>query len=864
MKLLLLIFCGCLLPVIAVAQTLSGRIIDAKGQSIPRVTMYIKETSHGIIADENGEFKTNLEKGDYTCELSSLGYERKTVSVFVPEEGTNIIIELTEKIYGLNEIIVTPGKEDPAYNIMRNVISRAPFHLNQVKSYESEVYLKGSFKIDQVPALIRSQIKDKELKSYIGRLLLYESQSEIKYNEPDKYDLRITAISSAIPQSVQISDNVPLGAVSNNIYSPTAFGGLLASGSFSVYKFELEDSYRENELLIYKIRVISKKRNNELVNGWLYIAENTWTIRQADLNLTETGVNVRVNMNYNEIKPGAFLPSAYDVSMRLNLLGIKGGGQFYASIKYNQLETNANYILAGTDTATIIKTEAPESKTITKQQQKDIQKLEELASKDNLTTREAYRMAQLAQKTVESEEIKNQKRQLEVRPLSEGITIQRDSLALLRDSSFWNMVRTVPLQEEEFQSFIQRDSMKIVADSLRSADSLKNRSATRWAVSLLLGENIKIGKHYYIKYEGVLPAFADYNFVDGFRMGQRVEVGVNFNDYRSVSISPAVYYVTARQTANIIIDGKLTYAPMRNGKLSASVGRITADFAGNNGTDRFVNTLSSLFMTKNTAKFYYKKYLNLSNIIEIATGLILTTSFNYEKRHDLENNTSFSFFGNNPVSNRPHGYSEPMPSHKSLTSDITLQYTPRHYYRILQGHKVYRNSDYPTIRISYKKGFGDGDKPNASFDNVETTITQSIKLGLFDNIFYEVNAGMFLSAKQTYLPDFKHFRTNEMFLTGNSFNNSFNMDNYVYATNDKWLQAHLSYSSQYLLLKQIPFMQGYLFNEALHIGTLWTPTVNYNQAGYSIGFGNLGRLGVFAGFKKTKFDDIGVTVAISL
>ena len=863
MKSILCIVCGCLLPVFVAAQTLSGRVVDAKGQSISHVAMYIKETSHGIMADENGEFKTNLEKGDYTCELSSLGYERKTVSVFVPEEGINMIIELTEKIYGIQEIVVTPGKEDPAYNIMRNVISRAPFHLNQVKSYESEVYLKGSFKIEQVPALIRTQI-DKELKSYIGRLLLYESKSEIKYDEPNKYDLRITAISSAIPQSVQINDNLPLGAVVNNIYSPTSFGGLLAPGSFSVYKFEFEDSYRENELLIYKIRVISKKKNNELVNGWLYITDNTWTIRQADLSLTETGVNIRLNLNYNEIKPGAFLPSAYDVSMQLNLMGIKGGGQFYASIKYNELETNDNYILTKTDTATIIKAADSDSKTITKQQQRDIQKLEELANKDNLTTREAYRMAQLAQKTVESEEIKNQKNQLEIRPLPAGVTIQRDSLALLRDSSFWNMVRTVPLQEEEFQSFIQRDSMKMVADSLHSADSLKNRSAAMWAVSFFLGENIKIGKQYFIKYEGVLPAFADYNFVDGFRMGQRVEAGINFNDYRSVSISPAVYYVTARQTANIIIDGKLTYAPMRNGKLSATIGKTTADFAGTNGTDRFVNTFSSLFLTKNTAKFYYKKYINLSNIIDIANGLILTTSFNYEKRHDLENNTSFSFFGNNPSSNRPHGYSEPMPAHKSLTSDITIQYTPRHYYRIIQGHKVYRNSDYPTIRISYKKGFGGDDKNNSSFDNIETTISQSINLGLFDNLLYEVNAGMFLSAKQTYLPDFKHFRTNEMFLTGNSFTNSFSMDNYLYATNHQWLQAHLSYSSQYILLKQIPFMQGYLFDEALHLSTLWTPAVNYNQAGYSIGFGSLGRLGVFAGFEKAKFDNIGITVGISL
>ena len=249
-KRLLFIISGCLLSVIVAGQTLSGRITDTKGQAIPRATIYIKEISHGIIADENGEFRTTLEKGNYTLEVSSLGFEKKTVSVLITEEGAKMVIELTEKLYELNEVIVTPGKENPAYRIMRNVIARAPFHLNQIKGYESDIYLKGTFKIDNIPALIRSQIKDKEFMSYIGKLLLYESQSEVKYSEPDKYDLRIIAISSALPQAVSISDNTPLGAVTNNIYRPTSFGGILAPGAFSLYNFAIEDSYRDIDFVI--------------------------------------------------------------------------------------------------------------------------------------------------------------------------------------------------------------------------------------------------------------------------------------------------------------------------------------------------------------------------------------------------------------------------------------------------------------------------------------------------------------------------------------------------------------------------------------------------------------------------------------
>ena len=872
MRLILLIFAGYIFTNSLSAQTLSGRITDTKGQTVPYATLYIRETNHGIMANEDGFFQTTIKKGDYTCEISCLGYDKKTMTISIPEEGTNIIIEISEKAYSLNEVVVYPGQEDPAYRIMRNVIARAPYHLNQVKSYESDIYLKGSFKVDKIPRLIRSQIKDNELKDMIGKLFVYESQSEVKYREPDKYELRVIALSSSIPGYMNIDDKAPLGILTNNIYRPSAFSGLLAPGSFSVYKFSLEDSYKEDGNVIHKIRIIPRKKNGQLVDGWLYIVDDTWTVQQANLSRSEFGATEAINLKYNEITPGAFLVTTFDMSIKISLMGIEGGGQFYASIKYNDLETNDSFVLAKADTTTIPETATTAEKTLTKKQQRDLQTIEELAGKDKLTTREAYKMAQLVQKTIESDEVKEQKRNLEIRNLDSMIVVTRDSLALNRDSSFWSTRRTVPLKTEELQSYVQRDNTKTSAGSHQNtgshqnADSLKKSSDLMWIANLMFGNETKIGRKnkYFFKYEGLIPALTYYNFVDGFRIGQKIGAGINLSRYRSISISPAVYYVTARKTANVTIDGVLTYAVMRNGKLTASTGRTSSDFAGNNGTGRFGNTIGSLFLTKNTAKYYHMNYATLSNTIDIANGLILTTDLNYEKRSDLENNTSFSFFGKNPSSNKPHGYIDPIPAHESFTTGISLQYTPRHRYRLFNGRKFYVNSDFPTVGLAYRKGFSGNSKKNSSFDLIESSVTQNISLGIFSKLFYEINAGKFLSAKQTYLPDFKHFRTNETFLAFRSFNNSFRLENYLYATNDKWLQAHMTYASKYILLKQIPFMQSMIFDEAVHLHTLWTPEINYNEVGYSIGLGDMGRIGVSAGFNKLKHIFTGVTISLQL
>jgi hypothetical protein len=855
---------GCLFALTLPAQMLTVKIVDDKGQPIPNATFYIRETARGVIADERGEFQTELDAGEYACEISSLGYERKTMTVAVPPQGLTLNVELTEKTYTLRGVTVSPGKEDPAYRIMRNVIARAPYHLNQVKSYESDAYLKGSFKIEKMPALLKSQITDPNMKNMIGKLLVYESQSEVKYSEPDKYELRIIAVSTSFPENFNIDDNVPLIAVTSNIYSPASFGGLLAPGSFAVYKFKLEDSYQEDDHLINKIRVIPRKKSGRLVDGWLYIADDAWTVQQANLSLSQTGATVRFNLTYQEVKPGAFLLSAYDMSLNFSLMGVKGNGRLYASVKYDKLETNENYVLTKADTISVIKPVIAGQKAPTKQQQKNLLKIEELAGKEKLTTREAYKMAQLVKKTVESDEVKEQKRRLERRPLDSMVIVARDSLALKRDTSFWNKTRILPLKEEELLSYLQRDSLKFVADSMKSADSLKNRTFEKWIIRLLLGEKINFGKNYYFLYDGLLSACPEYNFVDGFRVGQSLEAGVNLGGNRSLSLAPAIYYATARKEIDITINGALSYAPLRNGKLSLSTGNTITDYAGKNGTGRFGNTLASLFLANNTAMFYQKKYAAISNRIDIANGLILTAGFNYEKRNDLTNNTSYSVFGGRPAPNIPHGQTGMMPDHEAYVANIAFEYTPRYYYSIWKGQKIYLNSNYPTIRMSYQKAFAGGSNRNSSFDQIEISVFHNIRLSLFNRLSYEIDAGIFPSSGQTCLPDFKHFRTNELFLTGKLLENSFTMDNYRYATDDKWLQAHVSYASDFLLLKQIPFMQSFLFDEALHAKTLWTPDLNRNEIGYSIGLGESGRIGVFACFKQLQYESAGIVVSLPL
>jgi hypothetical protein len=844
------------------SQVLRGLVTDAKGQPVSDASVYIREISLGLVADDKGNFRTQIEKGDYTLEISSMGYEKKIITVNIPSKGLDLKVELEDKVYELQEVTVTKGNEDPAYRIMRNVIARTPYFYRQLKSYESDIYLKGSFKIEKIPKLLTVGVNEKELSLVVGKLFILESQNRVKYTAPNKYEQHVVAIKSSIPAESNIEDYDLLGMVTNNIYAPGAFGGLLSPSSFSVYKFSLEDSYRENGHIIYKIKIIPKKKNGMLVNGYLNIVDDVWNVQRAYIIQNELpGMTASYNLTYNEVKPDAFLPTSYDMSLNVSLMGMKGFGKFYSSIQYREVEVSAIFSPSKEEEY------SPDTKTIRKdftKQQKNLKELEALAEKEKLTTREARQMAKLITQTTETEEERKQKRSLEITPLDSFISVTKDTLALLRDSAFWEITRKVPLDLEELQSYIVRDSLKLVADSIEKADSTNNRKAGTWLGAVLWGKEKKLNKKLSIDFAGIPKICPEYNFVDGFWLGQKLTLTYNYKNDDHITITPSAYYTTARKTVVRQIDASATYAPLRNGSLTLSAGTSTRDYAGKHGTNRLINSIASLVFAENTAKFYESRFVQVSNDIDLANGLRLNTQIDYEKRNEPYNNTSFNFLKRTPASNLPHGYGA-MPEHQSFSTLVSLQYTPRYYYYIRKGRKYYSHSAYPTFLLSYKKAFPGGKEVNSSYDKVEFSVYQNVKTDIFSRLIYNFNAGMFLSNRQTRLPDYRHFNTNELFITGKFLYDSFALpDHYVYATNDKWFQAHVSYHSSYLLIKQIPFLQNYLLTEDFHLKTLFLPGVNHSEIGYSIGLGSIVRMGVFVGFDDWRYKNTGIVVSLPI
>lgn len=90
------------------AQIIKGKVTDARtGETLPGVTVSIKNTPNATISDENGNYQLKQSQGKYTVVASYISYATLEVTdVEVKKEGTVLDLSLKESSKSLSEVVV--------------------------------------------------------------------------------------------------------------------------------------------------------------------------------------------------------------------------------------------------------------------------------------------------------------------------------------------------------------------------------------------------------------------------------------------------------------------------------------------------------------------------------------------------------------------------------------------------------------------------------------------------------------------------------------------------------------------------------------------------------------------------------------
>jgi len=787
------------------AQNFKGRITDKNGEPLYGSSVYIKEMNQGLVCNEEGYYQTTLKAGSFSVEYRCLGYKSIERMIGVKDNEITVInISLEENPFTLKEITVS-NTEDPAYPIMRKAIEKAPVYAGAVEEYTADVYIKANGELLKISSFLDNMAKRGEgvkLSEFKDQLFVQESYNEIHYTAPDKYKQTVKAFSSSIPDNMKSDDAV--GLINSSLYMPKVgmYVSPLNPKAFSYYRFRYEGFFEENGFDINKIKIEPKVKDPILFDGHIYIADNTWHIYSAELSTSAYGVKQNYNVSFRQLDENVYLPITYLIESEISILGLKAAMNYYTSVTYNDLKINNKIV----------------------QEQTEVKK----------------------------------KRNFELPRRDSLYTIVSDSLATKRDSAYWRNIRIIPLEERELATIVKKDSVQQYLDSVRK--EFHNPSFSFG--DLFSGGSLGIdsGK-IVISYEGlVLGALKEYNFVDGLWLGQSFSIESKIGESNRLKFSPYIYYALSRKRLVGGGDIQLRYAPMRIGRLKISMGSTSENF-NPDGIHRLNNFSSSLLTGKNYNYFYQKDFVSVLNNIDISNGLRMITGFEIARRSGLSNTTDYTWGKKSKI--RPNIFSDDR--FDKTVFALGFEYTPYAYYSVYNGSKYYVKYASPTLFIRYSQAFSSWQTNNAQYHKLLGGIQQDVKLSEFSNLNYVFEGGGFLGNKERiHFADFNHFNTSDVTVNFKSpFTSFMLLDNYIASTKEYWIKMNINYVSQYILLKRLPFLQGKMFSESLHLKSLYTPDMKlYTEGGYSINLQRLVNLGAFVSFRKGKYQDFGIRILL--
>ncbi|NNU34884.1 carboxypeptidase-like regulatory domain-containing protein [Mucilaginibacter sp. S1162] len=132
---------------------LSGKITDVNGKPISYVSVYIHNSTYGTTTNEDGIYKFNIPAGTYNLVYRFVGYKERIEKVVINDREERRDIQLEDEIYQLKTATIRDkdGMDTAANVIMRKVIAKREYYLNEIKSYSCAIYVKGVQKLVSAP-----------------------------------------------------------------------------------------------------------------------------------------------------------------------------------------------------------------------------------------------------------------------------------------------------------------------------------------------------------------------------------------------------------------------------------------------------------------------------------------------------------------------------------------------------------------------------------------------------------------------------------------------------------------------------------------------------------------------------------------
>ncbi len=225
-------------------------------------------------------------------------------------------------------------------SIMQLVIKNADRCQNKLSHYEADIYIKGRSKIvkQNFLMLFAHHIFPVDRKT---KDMFFEMLSHSQFNAPNSFLHDFKAINgNTIPNNFKQKE--VLTFLNLNVYSPTIYNeGIItpiAEDASKFYKFNLDSTFYENDLKIFKIHFTPKQWSQKLISGYLYIIDKTFSIDKIDMDGYFSLAEFNLVMTFGKSHQDFILPATADLKLRYSVLGNEVVSTYHSSFKYEAVE----------------------------------------------------------------------------------------------------------------------------------------------------------------------------------------------------------------------------------------------------------------------------------------------------------------------------------------------------------------------------------------------------------------------------------------------------------------------------------------------------------------------------------------------
>ena len=699
-----------------------------------------------------------------------------------------------------NIITLLPEKHYLSDSVLNKIFYSASLYSKKVKSFKSNLYLKGMLTVHKKNRIIKYVPSMFSLEDSVNNYF-HESISELHYTAPYIYDRKIKAISATFRNPKErffdIMDYMKL-----NIYSSTLFGGKILS-PFSVqsrahYEYSIDTVAVINESQYYKMLIKPKFRSTKLIEGYVWLSTKDLSVSEFEFSGKYGLLAFRIKMNMGNTPETKYLPCYMDLDINFKFLKNHMQMVYSGWMDYNEVK----FIEEG-DT--------------------HIQRIRD-------------------------------KRKYN---LSNSYTLSCDTSSLITDIDSFSRLRPFPLSDYEDSLYAEKEIRAEKHREKAKSDSISRLHDKKSIVflgelgdALISSYDIDLPKLGSVSCSPLInPLLVSYSHRKGISYRQEFKYNRLFYDGRLLRITPKLGYNFTKKELYAQADVQYIYNPHKNAGFELHAGngnRLYSSIV----LDQLNSLPDSTFSFDGLELNYFKDInVNLSHNIEIINGLSLWTGISMHWRY---------------TKSTPELDSKVRSRYHSFAPRIKLEWTPGMYYYMNGNRKINIGSFYPTFKLDYERGirvFKNSTEYERlelcalqmiNIRNIHT-LSYYAGCGFFLNR-KDVYFADFVNFSNSNLPQ----GWDDI---GGTFQM---LDSRWYNASSHYFKCNVTYESPFILLYPVNKMLSFIQKERIYGGILFMPHLNpYFELGYGIGT-HIFDAGVFIGNERGKFTSVGFKFTFEL